>query len=368
MTNVDTLTRESARRKENLKRIHKDRMRPLRVLEYLDNSAIFENSPVEVREGYVISDKDNGDLFLVLSFRSLSEKPIAALRIRVLLYRDHKPVPYQRTEYEYSWRAGTFGIRKMNGVERKEKEIRDEVTVRYTETFGDGVYLPVPSTYFSKLQVDLLEVEFGDGEVRKLGLTAGARAVRFYELPYGLQDAYTDVNIFKEVEAIHPIRVLPEQGENVWLCCCGQKNPNAMQHCEVCGRDRAWQLDHLTVDALEEKEKEIEASGERRVLHDLTKYKPKSLESKAEIDAKVEMCKQVVERLAVQEREKDQKPVRIFKRILLVFGIILALYGLIQIVFIILTNLGIWQSGGGTGEASAAAAEAARILPHLFRL
>ena len=364
MTNVALTDRERLIQKENLKRVHKDRMRPLRVLEYVDNSAIFENSPVEVREGYVISDRDNGDLFLILSFRSMSEKPIASLRVRISLFRDHKPVPYERKEYVYSWQTGTFGIRTLNGEERKEKEIRGETTIRFSETFGDGIYLPIPSTYFSKLQVELQEVEFNDGNVQHLGLTAGARADRFAELRDELQDAYSEVNIFRSAESVHPIRVLPKEGENVWLCCCGHKNPKTVSLCESCGRDRSWQLENLTVDNLEKKEKEMERDPGRRVLHDLTKYKPKTFETDAEVAAKVEMCNKVMEHLAIQEKEKEKKPFRIFLSILLILAGIAVLYGLLQLVFIILTNLGFYSSG--SGDASQAADTAARIFRHLF--
>ena len=361
MTNAETV-RSFSSRKENLKRIHQDRMRPLRVLEYLDNSAIFEHSPVEVREGFVISDRNNGDLFLILSFRNVADRPLAALKIRVLLYRDHQPVPYEKKEYEYSWNLGTFGIRTLNGAERKEKEVREETTVRPTETFGDGIYLPIPSTYFTKLQVDLLEVTFGDGETRHLGLTAGAKAVRFYELPDGLQDVYSDVNIFKSAETVHPIRVLPQEGENVWLCCCGHKNPKALTFCEACGRDRDWQLENLTVDKLETKEKEIEASGERRILHDLTGYKPKDFASKEEIEAKVELCNQVMERLAIQEKENEKKPVRIMIRVLIFIASILALYALIRIGYTIMVNLGYFRPGSDTSAAAEAARQFVRFL------
>ena len=362
MTNVALTDRERYQQKENLKRVHKDRMRPLRVLEYVDNSAIFENSPVEIREGFVISDRDNGDLFLILSFRSVSEKPIAELKIRILLYRDHKPVPYERKEYTYSWPLGTFGIRKLNGEERKEKEVREETTIRYTETFGDGIYLPIPSTYFTKLQVDLLDVVYGDGTVQHLGLTAGTKADRFSDLSYGLQDAYTEVNIFRAAESIHPIRVMPKEGERVWLCCCGHKNPKSTGICESCGRDRDWQMTNLTVDNLEKKEKEMEADTSRRILHDTTAYKPKDFATDAEIAAKVEMCNKVMEALAIQEKEKEQKPFRVFRAILIIFAAIAALYGLIQLGYIILSNMGYFQQGS---EASGAAAEAAA---HIFRM
>ena len=249
----------------------------------------------------------------------------------------------------------------MNGDERKEKEIREETTIRYTETFGDGIYLPIPSTYFTKLQVDLLEVVYGDGEVQRLGLTAGAKAVHFYDLPDGLRDVYTDVNIFQTAEAVHPIRVLPQAGEKVWLCCCGNKNPKSADHCEICGRDRDWQLDHLTVENLEQKEREIEASGERRILHDLTKYKPKSLESKEEIEAKVELCNQVMERLAIQEKEREKKPMKIFIRILIIAGAVAALYVLLRVGYNILSEYGFFR------QSAEVSAEAASILPNLLR-
>lgn len=76
--------RRDPTRSETLKRVHRDRLRRLRVLEYLDNSAVFADSPVEIKESYAVSDRDTGETFLVLIFRCLSEKPLEALDVRLL--------------------------------------------------------------------------------------------------------------------------------------------------------------------------------------------------------------------------------------------------------------------------------------------
>ena len=366
MTSTALTRRERYVQKENLKRVHQDRMRRLRVLEYVDSSAIFDDSPLEIREGFLISDRDNGDLFLVLSFRNVSDRPVSALKIRVLLYRDHKPVPYERKEYTYSWKTGSFGVRTLNGVERKEKEVREETTIRYSETFGDGIYLPIPSTYFTKLQVDLLDVTYEDGKTEHLGLTAGAKAKRFSELRSELQGAYAEVNVFRTLEAIHPIRVLPEEGERVWLCCCGQKNPSEKDHCEICGRDRDWQLCNLTMDKLRKKEREMEADPGRRVLHDLTGYKPKEFGTAEEIEAKVEERNKAMEKLAIREREKEELPFRIFRTVLILIGIIAALNALFQLIYFILLMSGFFEQSGE--DVSQTAANVGSFLFRSLRL
>lgn len=53
--------RRDPTRSETLKRVHRDRLRRLRVLEYLDNSAVFADSPVEIKESYAVSDRDTGE-------------------------------------------------------------------------------------------------------------------------------------------------------------------------------------------------------------------------------------------------------------------------------------------------------------------
>lgn len=356
------MTASAKLRRQNLKKVHKDRMRPLRVLEYLDNSAVFEKSPVEVKEGFVISDRDNGDIFLTLIFRCLTKKQLSALHIRVLLYKDRLCVPYLKSDYVYSWEDGTFGIRTVGEIQRKDKECNLIQHIENGELFGEGVYLPIPDTYFTKMQVELMDVTYADGSTEELHLIAGSKALHFYELSDDLQDIYQEVNIFRAAEELHPIRVLPQVGANVWLCCCGHKNPTDASACEECGRDREWQVENLSVEKLTEKhEEELRTSG-RRVLHDTTAYKPKMLENQQDIERKVQKCNEVMETLAIREKERESRPVKIFWKIVLLIAAIAALYFGIRVLLNYLQEFGYFRSG-----SSETVSRAAAVIPHIFR-
>lgn len=315
--------RQNATRRANLKRVRRDRMRPLRVLEYLDNSAIFENSPVEIKEGYLISDRDNGELFLTLNLRSLSKRPISSLRIRILLYRERMVTPYLKLHYTYSWEEASFGERVINGVTRKEREVRKDKTLIYGEEFGEGIYIPLPDSWFKKMQIELMDVTYFDGSTEQLNLVAGSRALRYLELDDDMQDIYFSVNIFREAEQSHPIRVLPQEGQHVWLCCCGRKNPVENTMCEKCGRDKDWQLQNISVAKFEETRRTQSQDRNRRVLNDTSAYKQnKYMESKDELERKVEMCNQALERIAIQEKERDRRRTMFLPKIALCIGLV----------------------------------------------
>ncbi len=315
--------RETAVRRANLKRVRRDRMRPLRVLEYLDHSAIFENSPVEIKEGYLISDRDNGELFLTLNLRTLSKRPISALRIRILLYRERMVTPYLKLNYTYSWEEATFGERVLDGITRKDRDCRKDKTLVYGEEFGEGIYIPLPDSWFKKMQIELVDVTYFDGSTEKLDLLAGSRALRYLELDDDLHDIYREVNIFREAEQEHPIRVMPQIGQHVWLCCCGRKNPVEKALCEKCGRDKDWQLQNITVAKFEETRQAQSQDRNRRVLHDTSAYKQnKYMESKDELERKVEMCNQALERIAIQEKERERRQMWFLPKIALCIGLI----------------------------------------------
>ncbi|MCH5183187.1 MAG: hypothetical protein J1E00_03345 [Oscillospiraceae bacterium] len=321
-------------RKQALKRVHRDRLRPLRVLEYLDNSAVFEKCPVEVKEGYIVSDRDNGDLFLVLIFRCLSGKPMEALDIRVHLYNERQPVPFSRTDFRYSWETATLGERALNGQPRKEKECKRERALVHGEEFGQGIFLPLPGSYFHKMQIELVGVAYTVGEYEPLGLIAGGSAKRFAEIDSNLRSSYVQMNIFQKAEEDHPIRVLPQAGENAWLCCCGHKNPASVPLCEACGRDKDWQLENLSVEKLQQVRKEQDADQNVRVLHDTSAYaQNRYMESDEEKQRKVQQCNEVLERLAAQEKAKEHRRNMVLPKILLLIGIAFAIWLICELVF-----------------------------------
>ncbi len=326
-------------RKAKLERVHRDRLRPLRVVEYLDNSAIFENSPVEIKEGYIVSDRDTGEIFLTLNLRSVSSKTISALDIRVDLYKERIFLPDAKLDFRYSWEEVTFGERKYNGEVRKERDCKKDKKIFPGEEFGGGIFIPMPENYFKKMQIRLVSVTFFDGSKQELDLVAGSRAVRFIELDGDLRDAYRSVNIFQNAEENHPIRVLPQAGDSVWLCCCGRKNPSTATLCDTCGRDKDWQLENLSVERLEEV---VQRDNEgRRILHDTSAYKQnKYMESQEEQAKKVELCNQALERLAYMEKERERRQVMLLPKILLWVGAVAVLYFLCELFLSFLQNYG----------------------------
>ena len=326
-------------RKAKLARVHRDRMRPLRVIEYLDNSAIFEESPVEIKEGYIISDRDTADLFLTMNFRSVSEKTISALDVRVILYKERTILPDKKIDFRYSWEEATFGDRVLNGIPRKERECKKDKTILLGEEFGEGIFIPLPESYFKKMQIELVSVTFFDGSKKELNLIAGGRALRFMELDGDLRDAYRSLNIFQKAEETHPIRVLPQAGNSVWLCCCGRKNPLGASMCDVCGRDKDWQFENLSVERLEET---IAKNNEgKRILNDTSAYKQnKYMETEEEQKRKVELCNQALERLAVIEKQRERRQVMLLPKILLWVGIFAVLYFLCELFLSFLQNYG----------------------------
>lgn len=326
-------------RKVKLERVHRDRMRPLRVVEYLDHSAVFEKSPVEIKEGYIISDRDTGEIFLTLNFRSVSEKTITALDVRIILYKERIILPDAKIDFRYSWEEATLGERELNGIPRRPRECKKDKTIVLGEEFGEGIFIPLPENYFKKMQIELVSVTYFDGSKEELNLIAGSRAVRFIELDGDLRDAYRSMNIFWEAEKAHPIRVLPQAGDSVWLCCCGRKNPSSSTLCDTCGRDKDWQFENLSVERLEATLAKENEGG--RILNDTSAYKQnKYMETQEEQARKVELCNRALERLAFQEKQRERRQVMLLPKILLWVGVFALIYFLCELFLSFLQNYG----------------------------
>lgn len=343
------MNRDEKERKRALKRIKKDAIRPLRRLKTLDPGSVLENSPVEMRSGEVISDRETGEIFLHLNFRSLSEKPLLSFRARVLLYREGLCIPYDRYEKVYAWEAGTLGRRTRNGAPLKKREEKTCRLIENGEVFGEGVFLPLPDSYFSKIEIELLECEDGEGNVLPIMQKAGG-SLGFDELTDELKDTYTRMNIFRDAEQVRPIRVLPKEGENAWQCCCGAKNPVGNTHCELCGREKEWQMAHLTMENLRSVRLAENRNTNVRVLHDKTAYAPR-MESEEELKRKEEECKKILQKVEIQQKEQENRKTRLFVRFLLWFVIVAALSFLIAFVLKLMRLYGIT----GSEEQSTAA-------------
>ena len=97
--------------KQSIKRQKIDRQRCLRVAKYIDYPFILPDSPVELEEGYIVADKDTGDVFASFVFKHLAEKSLKKLNIRLACYLNQN-IPYTNIDFTYSQEELTFGLIK----------------------------------------------------------------------------------------------------------------------------------------------------------------------------------------------------------------------------------------------------------------
>ena len=125
--------------REQKKQMRADRKRIFHVVEHFDFISVIDDSPVQLADGYVISDVETHELFASFEFQNLSQKEIARLHIRLLLFKDLENVPYVKIPFTYSHRNLSWGIRRMPQDEQKKgRKKREPVNIRVMEYFGKG--------------------------------------------------------------------------------------------------------------------------------------------------------------------------------------------------------------------------------------
>ena len=324
--------------KEKIKRQKYDRMRSLRVVKYLEYPFILPDSPVELDEGYIVSDMETYDVFASFIFKNVSERPIRKLNIRLSCYLNQN-IPYTNIDFTYSHEDLTFGIISKDGNDLKLRQSNERVTVERSETFGSCVYIPLPESYFTKLEVILLSVEYAGGQVVELNTLVAGNSKRYSDLDNISKIVYTRVNIYKAAEEKYPTKVIPQFGNTVWLCCCGNKNPASSDKCELCGREKEWQEKSVTSQVLEETKKKMIGDRQERVLHDKSRFKQnKFLESDEENERKIKQYEQAMKNIAYEEQRKQRNQMMLIPKILiavLIFYLLVLGFKIIEEFFLI---------------------------------
>ena len=323
--------RENTARQETLRRLREDWLRPMRLVEVLDTGAVFANSPVEVEKEYVVSDRETGDLFLILTFRSVSRRPIAALDICLQFYEEKRSLPFRSDHFRYTWETAVLN----KGLRAKRR--RKEQAIVYGESFGQGVCLPLPEDYCHRIRIELMGVTYSDGAYEALKLLVGGRVKRFEEMDSGLLASYAQVNIYGLREGTHPTRVLPQEGKNAWLCCCGHKNPAETDLCEACKREKGWQMETLSEEHLRQVRREMDAeedtllrAGKKRVLHDTSAFsRRRYYDSEEDRDRKAEQFKRAKWQLYVAQ---ELKAARLLRRVFISLFLLGLLVGFIYLL------------------------------------
>ncbi len=355
--------------KEYILRQKNDRMRSLRVVKYLEYPFILPNSPVEIEEGYIVSDRDTYDVFASFIFKNIAEKPLRKLTVRINCYLNQN-IPYTHIDFEYSHDLLTFGIISKDDVSLKFRESNKKLTINKSEAFGSCVYIPLPESYFTKIELVLLSVEYAGGEVVEINTVVAGDSKKYHELDNITKMVYSRVNIYRSAEEKYPTKVIPQFGNTVWLCCCGNKNPNSSEVCEKCGREKEWQRTSISGEKLEETTKQVVNDPREVTLHDKSRFKQnKYLETKEETQKKIEQYEKAMKNIADQEKFNESRKLMIIPKLLIAVGLLyLLVFGIRMFIEFgplsnATTNGGSAGNNGGGGEE---AAEATNILNQIY--
>lgn len=318
--------------KTALERQKYDYQRPLRVVKYFDYPFILEDSPVELEEGYIVSDRETCDVFASFVFKNVSPKPLKSLKIRLACYLNQN-IPYLNIDFEYSQKDLTFGIIKSGEREFKLRESNKREVIRTAESFGSCVFIPIPESYFTKMEVILLSAEMLNGEIIPINTLVVGDSQRYKDLDDISKLVYSRVNIYQAAEERFPTKVIPQFSNQVWLCCCGTKNPLANTECERCGREREWQKQTVTEDILSQTRERMVSDPREVTLHDKTRFaQNKRLETKEETAAKIEQYEKAIKNIAYEEKQKQRRQMMIIPKILLVALVLYLLTLLFRII------------------------------------
>ncbi len=324
--------------KARIKRIKNDKRRMLRVVEYFDFSGIIEGSPVQVQEGYIVSDIATNEIFASFTFQNLSKNSVVSLSVRLLLYQNSN-LPYIKIPFVYSEDEFTLGVRERPGKVKMPFYARlfkrDGIAgdIETYESFGRASYIKIPEAYFRKAALEIVNVVYAGGKEQKIGVIVANKCKRISELDDEKKYAFSKVNIYSGAEEFHPSRVIPVVTQEVWLCCCGNKNILADTKCRVCERDRDWLLQNINETKLEETVKVLKRESDPHLRDKAGFNNSRREETDKEIEEKIKSYEKVIQRLAEEERIKQRKNKMIVPKILLYFGVLYLIVYLLQLFF-----------------------------------
>lgn len=327
--------------KKDRQRIKTDAARPLRVIESLDFSRIYENVPVEVLEGYTVTDSDTYECFAVFKIQNTGDKDVSALDVRLLLYEGTANIPTRKINFTYQAEHGYFGKRMLNVESQSAKMPRIHFKreslppyIRHGECFGEGVYIPLPKSYCRKIEFEIRTVHFLDGTAAVVNVVSGRKYKYFKELDEDIRYAYSKINVFARAEETHPIKIIPQATSTAWLCCCGSKNLATDTVCSSCGRDKEWQLNNITETTLTTELDRIRSIADPVYthLHKVKAGKPLTVESDEERKKKAAAFERSLQMVAEQEKIKEHKKKMIIPKLALWAAVIYLIIFILQTI------------------------------------
>lgn len=200
-------------------------------------------SPVMISAQALLKDNTNDNVFAQIKFKSLSDKPICALKVSV--------------------NAWDVTGKSMQGVD--EFQYLD-LTVSTGDDFGSKTLIPLPDKNSRGFKAAVLEAVFADKTV----WTAATGAV-WEPLPEQehLVSRLKSIELVDEyaLKTCAQAQFVPVRFGDIWRCTCGSVNKSRRERCGACGQrynDLIRALDAGELEASYKERREREAELEER--------------------------------------------------------------------------------------------------------
>lgn len=192
-------------------------------------------SPVIILAQALLKDNANDHVLAQIKYKSLSDKPICALKVSVgTCDVAEKPTP------------GVDGFQYL------------DLTVDFGDNFGSKTLIPLPDKSSRGFKAAVIEVVFVDKTVWTAAPDAVWEPLPKQELIIGrlknieLADEYV-------LKTCPQAQFVPMRCGDIWLCTCGSVNTSRREKCGVCGQRYDDLIQTLDAEALEASYKERKA-------------------------------------------------------------------------------------------------------------
>ena len=205
----------------------------------LTENLYLESSPVIIAAGALLKDNENGRIIAQLKFKSLSEKIIKALKVKISL-------------------LDTAGNPLSDFVNKDYLDL----SIKRDEEFGQKTPIVLPDPSARAFTVTITEVIFTDNSFWKNENEAVEQMTKA-EL---LSEKFSDVELIKQykIKYGNNCKFFPERYKDLWYCACGAVNRETEDKCHTCGklvRDLfSFDINKLTADKNERIENEQKAA------------------------------------------------------------------------------------------------------------
>lgn len=333
------------KRKADIERRNKDFSRDMRDVKRFDSAFIAEGSEIQLTDGGIVADRDEHGVYAEMVFKNLSDRSLLRLKVRFDFYY-YQNIPYRSMYFEYCGRDITFGRIKRGEAEIKPKEALERTLIYSGECFGEGVFIPMPESAYTRLAVYICETEYETGGVIKNEISLCGRGISFQELDEVSKAILKGEKRFSRNEYVFPTKNLPQFSANGWLCCCGYKNRADSGQCERCLRGRELQKELISESAITERKKELASNPTAIRYHDKSRFaQNKYLQNEQDRRQREQEIKRSRENLLRQEEEKRRRNTHWLKR-----SLILVLLG--YLIFFGTVLLSVFRDGGRDSQES----------------